>query len=123
MRDMAVEIGAVVIGMVWTWFKTTEMFRSRAATRYIKAIEALEAGVEYAYETYTRELKLANEDGKLTNEERKRARDMAISAAKAFARERGISLVAELGEDYLDLWVSKVVRSRELGGIVGPLDF
>jgi hypothetical protein len=99
-----------LLGGIWTAFKADEQRRQRRVERLEQALRALEAGVDHTYETYVRAIKAAAVDGKLTREERRRARDLARGAAIEFGRTRGVDVLQELGEDYVNVWIAKLVK-------------
>ena len=99
-----------MIGGIWTFFKAHKLRKESKEGRLDQALLALEAAVDRTYETYVRSIKEASEDGKLTDEERKRARELARQTAVEFGRDEGIDVIRALGEDYLDLWINKLVR-------------
>ena len=78
---------------------------------YAKKLTAcLEAGVMETYESYVRARKAANEDGKLTDEERGAARAMAIETAARYAQEQGLPLLREYAQHELHTMVEAIVR-------------
>jgi vacuolar-type H+-ATPase subunit E/Vma4 len=78
--------------------------------RFQAAIQALEAGVEETYRTYVQALKESRADGRLTPEECRRARERARERAIEIARAQGLNLLRELGPEYLDLWIARLVK-------------
>ena len=108
--DAGLAILGTVLGGIWTVFKSSAWFRRARQTRYAKALQALEAGVELTYRTYVRAIKQAREDGKLTDDERRRARRRAREAAIEFGRRQGVDVLRELGSEYVDLWIEKIVK-------------
>ena len=74
-------------------------------------MQCIAAGVQAAYEEYVRAIKLASEDGKLTDEERTTAQTIAIERATAYARQYGIDLVQTLGSEMLPYFVERVLIS------------
>jgi hypothetical protein len=99
-----------VLGGVWALFKSSDWYDRVRRRRYAKALEALEAGVEIAYRTYVAECKAAHADGQLTEEEKRRAREIARERAVEFGRTHGVDVLRELGREYLDLWIAKLVK-------------
>jgi len=99
-----------VLGGLWAFFKSTNWYARLRRRRYYRAVQALEAGVEHTYRTYVRAIKEASADGRLSEEERRRARAMARDAAVAFGRSEGVDVLRELGEAYIDLWLSRLVQ-------------
>ena len=98
-----------VLAALWGFFKSSAWWDRLRRRRFGKALRAIEAGVEQTYRTYVRAIKEARADGKLTDEERETARSLAREAAIAYGRAEGIDVLRELGEDYVDLWVAKVL--------------
>ena len=43
-----------------------------------------------------------------------RARELARDAAIAFGRTRGVDVVGSIGHDYIDLWITKLVKQRKV---------
>jgi DNA-binding transcriptional ArsR family regulator len=99
-----------VLGAAWTFFRSTELYRRLQKDRFCKAVEALEAAVDLTYRTYVREIKAAREDGKLTDAEIAEARRRAREAAVEFGRTQGVDVLRELGANYIDLWIGKIVN-------------
>jgi hypothetical protein len=63
------------------------------------AILAIQAGVTKTYHDFVQAAKEASEDGKLTPEEKKKAREMAIQAAKDLAMGPAKDLLLKWGKD------------------------
>lgn len=99
-----------VLGSIWTAFRSSELYRRTQDQRYSEAMQALEAGVELTYRTYVRAIKESREDGKLTLEEMRLARRRAREAAIEFGRTRGVDVLRELGGEYVDLLIAKLVK-------------
>lgn len=108
--SLGVQAGMLALGGVWTYLKTRDWWGKRKEERSGEALLALEAGVDATYETYVRAIKEASEDGKLTKEERKRARQLAREAAVQFGANQGVDVLTTLGEDYVNLWINKLVK-------------
>ena len=113
--DSGLTLVGAFLGGLWTLFKSQSWYRRIRQRRYFKAIQALEAGVEQTYRTYVRAIKESREDGQLTDEERHQARALARDAAVQFAETQGIDVFHELGADYLDLWIAKLVKRLKSG--------
>lgn len=105
-------LGAV-FGSAWTFFKTQDWYQRAKQRRYAQAITALEAGVDQTYQTYVRAIKEASEDGKLSPAERRRAREMARDAAISFGQTQGVDVLSEVGRDYIDLWINRLVQKMK----------
>jgi len=66
-------------------------------------------GVEKTYKEFTREIKKGREDGKLTDEERKQALNMAKDTAIAYAKNEGVDLAKEVGMDALEFAIESAL--------------
>lgn len=66
--------------------------------------------MELTYRTYVRAIKESREDGKLTEEEMRNARRRAREAAIQFGRTQGVNVLRELGTEYIDLLIAKLVK-------------
>ena len=104
-----------VLGGLWTLFKSSELFERIRRRRFRRALNALEGAVEETYQSYVKSIKASREDGRLTEAEKRQARRLAQERAKSIARKQGINLLRELGEDYLDLWTTKLVQRLKRG--------
>lgn len=102
-----------LLGTAWTAFRSHDWFTRRQNRRYTRALQALEAGVDDVYRTYVQAIKQASADGKLTREEAQHARKLARRRAIAFGRTTGIDVIRELGDEYIDLWIAKLVRKAK----------
>ena len=109
---------SAVLGAIWTLFRSGEWYRRVQSQRNSKALQALEAGVELTYRTYVQAIKEARADGKLTPEEMREARQRARDAAIEFGRTQGIDVLRELGGEYIDLWIAKLVKRLKQGAAV-----
>lgn len=101
-------LGAIV-GFLWAAFKSSEWCERRRTQRFAEALQALEAGVEQTYRTYVRKIKEGKKDGRLSEEEIRNARILARQTAIDFGRTRGVDVLRAIGEDYVDLWIAKLV--------------
>lgn len=108
--DTVLTLVGGVLGLAWTAFRSSDWARNAKNQRFDKAIQALEAGVEQTYRTYVQAVKSAKEDGKLTEDEAREARQRARDAAIAFGRSQGVNVLEEVGADYVDLWIAKLVK-------------
>ena len=109
--DTGLTMVSAALGSIWTAFKTSEWRRRAQETRYAKAVQALEVGVDATYRSYVQSLKEAREDGKLTASEAALARQRAIRTAVAYGREQGIDVLTEVGANYAELLIAKLVKT------------
>lgn len=111
--DMGVTLLGTVVGGLWAGFKSSEQYQRMQQRRYRKALLALESGVERTYQNYVKAIKAGRADGRLTEDEKKRARAMARSQAVATAKEAGVDLLSVIGKDFVDVWISRIVTRRK----------
>lgn len=119
MSEPALTTLGAVLGGLWTFFKASDWYQRARDNRFTEALHALEAGVQQTYDVYVRAVKEASADGKLSSEERRRARELARDAAIAFGRTRGIDVIGSIGRDYIDMWISKLVNQRKAAANAG----
>lgn len=100
---------AGVLGAVWTLFKSSDWYMRSKERRYTKAMQALEAGVYRTYQSYVRAIKTARHDGRLTEQEKRCARRLACETAIELGLAKGVDVMRELGNEYLDLFIAKMV--------------
>ncbi|HOZ46294.1 MAG TPA: hypothetical protein PLO37_12135 [Candidatus Hydrogenedentes bacterium] len=108
--DPAVTLLGAILGATWTFFKSSELYGRLRRQRFHAALNVLEAAVEKTYRTYVEAIKEARADGKLTDAEKRRARQLARETAVAFGREQGVDVLRELGAEQVDLWIAKLVK-------------
>jgi len=83
-----------------------------------EAMEALGTGIHETYEAYVRNIKAFSADGKLTDEERATAREMAITAARKFASARALAWMERVGQAVLESHVNRLVREAKATAIL-----
>ncbi|MBW7864084.1 MAG: hypothetical protein H3C30_06705 [Candidatus Hydrogenedentes bacterium] len=108
--DSAISIALTLCGAAWTVFRSMDWVDARRRLRFSRALRTLENAVVQIYEEYVRALKEGNADGRLTVEERRRARKLARDRAVALARADGVDLLRDLGGDHVDLWIARILR-------------
>ena len=102
-------LGAL-LGLLSRWIGAkTGSEKAEVAARRLST--ALMDAVKATWEVYVKEIKRGRQDGKLTEDEKKSARKMAIGYAKVYLGPRGITLVLE----------SLGIKSEELDGVLGKL--
>ncbi len=100
-----------LLGRLFAWWK--DQCRLKRDERRLHALEALEAGVAAAWETYGRKWKAASADGKLADSERAELRTFARETAVEVGREEGLDALKALGEGLVDSVIAKIVRGRK----------
>jgi hypothetical protein len=126
-------VTAALVGVPWmiarafAWWRAEAMRRS--GERYVKAIEALETGVQEAWERFGRAWKAARVSGetadgeatdgkapaKFSDDEREHLRTVAREVAVEAGRERGVDVIAELGSRAIGGLIRKIVERRKRG--------
>ena len=96
--------------VIWSVFKCLDVAKANKKERRDIALRALEAGVSKTYDVYVRLIKGVRDDGKLTANEIRTARDRSVGFAIEFARNQGVDVVETIGREYLPVLVTKIVR-------------
>jgi len=110
-NEVALTVIATIFGIVWTKIKTEERKRNLDFEKFNNVIELT---VDSMYKNHVRDLKLANADGKLTDQERNDIMRNAKTDVFVNARELGINLFKLLNVK-VDGSASKYIRySKEL---------
>ncbi len=112
-NDWGIVVLGTVAGGVWSLLKTTEAYGTLCRNRFRRALRIVAAAVEEVYRTYVRGIKAGRADGRLTEGEKERAREMARKRAIELAREEGLDLLGSVGEGFLDLWVARMVKKAK----------
>jgi hypothetical protein len=114
---------ATGIATLWAWGQRKIGVERKQGQIVHRALSFLEAGVAKTYQEYVKARKKANEDGKLTEEEARTAREMAFGFAKQYAHDNGLDLVKALGADMIPVLLEKTVGGlkREAGGSAVPV--
>ena len=105
-------VGATV-AFVWALARTGRWYTRLRDQRFRRALHILEAAIEETYRTYVQAIKTARADGKLTEAERRHARQLARDRALALGKQAGIDLLRELGEPFVDLWITRLVNQAK----------
>ncbi|HRI89175.1 MAG TPA: hypothetical protein PK869_12955 [Candidatus Hydrogenedentes bacterium] len=113
MSEPVITTLGAVLGGLWTFFKATDWYQRAKEQRFAEALVALEAGVQQTYDVYVRAVKDSSSDGKLSSEERRRARELARDAAIAFGRTKGVDVLNTIGQNYIDVWITKLVNQKK----------
>ena len=107
--DPALSLVTAIAGTLWAAVQSSAWLNRTQRDRLQRALRCVESAVRQVYEEYVRAIKAASADGTLTDDERRRARELARDRAVAIARTDGIDLVATLGREHLDLWIERVL--------------
>lgn len=101
---------ALLMGTLWTIFRVIDLYRQIKQSRYRLILDLLETAVQKTYETYTREIKRARADGKLTPEERQHAMELAIQHAYELAKAHRIDLQRWVHSELLRYLLQRALR-------------
>lgn len=82
-REAVLTAFGVFVAAVWTGFKTSDMYRKRTHFVMRLFLQIVEGAVAHTYTNYVRQRKAANPDGKLTDDEK----SVAVQLAKAKIQE------------------------------------
>lgn len=111
--DMGMTVVGAVVGGLWACFKSSAQYQRWQQRRFRRALLALESGVERTYQAYVKAIKAGRADGRLTEDEKARARSMARARAVALAKSEGIDLIRTIGGDYVDVWITRLIGKRK----------
>lgn len=110
---------AAVVGYMWLRAQHALGVDRKNNTTMTRALQFVEAGVAKTYQEYVRARKAASADGKLTEEERRTARQMAFTFARSYALKEGLNLVNVLGADVIPVIIEKTVGGLKREGSGG----
>lgn len=103
-----------VFGSIWAIIRTYEVYQQLKNSRYRLALTIIESAVQKTYDTYTREIKKAREDGKLTPEERKKAFELAMQTAIEMARGQNMELNKIIRKELLPYFIHSALQKLKL---------
>ena len=107
-------VGTTVISLGAVYLRSL-IKGSKASEAEKAALGYLVEGVESAAEDFVHLAKKANEDGKLSPEERKAARDLAISHAKTIATGAGSKVLLDASTERLGGWIKSILKAQRKG--------
>jgi hypothetical protein len=111
--DAVLNIVGVIVAAIFAWIESTKFMADAKNERYAKALSAVEAGVDGAYEDYVKAIKEDRPGDKLTKEEIAEARRQAIDLATGYARREGVDLIKELGGNFLESILTRKVQDAK----------
>jgi len=116
-QDQFFNIVATIVGMGWLWLQRNFHIDRKVDRKWDDILLYIEAGVMQTYQTFVKARKNASEDGTLTEEEKKLARQQAWTCATQYAQKDGINLLLEAG-DLAGVLIEKAVGNlkREASG-------
>jgi hypothetical protein len=110
-QDQFFNLVVTVVGMGWLWLQRKLHIDRTTDRKWDDALLYIEAGVMQTYQTYVKARKAASEDGTLTEEEKKTARQQAWQVAAQYAAKDGINLLNEVGD------LAGVLIEKAVGGL------
>ena len=114
--DTSLAVIGTLVAALWALARTGRWYTTLRDERFRRTLLILEAAIEETYRTYVQAIKAARADGKLTDAERRHARQLARDRAIALGRQAGIDLLRELGEPFLDMWLTRLVNQAKRAG-------
>lgn len=101
---------AAILALAWTLFRSSDWFVQRRTAKVARALAVLETAVARTYEEYVRAIKASRADGKLTDGERREARQRALNMAMEIAREEWLPLLHLLGRAHVERHLAQIVK-------------
>ncbi len=102
------------LGLTWIIMKAVELYRAGKESKYKILLTIIETAVQETYNTYTREIKKAREDGKLTPEERQKAFDLALQKAIELARKQKLEILKLLPREILRYYILRALQRLKM---------
>lgn len=103
-----------VFGLAWMIMKTVELYKAGKESKYKILLTIIESAVQDTYDTYTREIKKAREDGKLTPEERQKAFELALQKTVEIARKQKIEILKLLPKEILRYYILRALQRLKM---------
>ncbi len=103
-----------LVAKLFGWWKAE--CRRKGDADHARAVEALEVGVDEAWERFGREWKHARSGNKLTDEEREHLRTVARDVAVEVGRGKGLDVLKVLGVRAIGTLIKGIVARRKRGG-------
>jgi hypothetical protein len=91
-----------LVGLLWTWLRKKGL--------ETEAVDTLRTAVAKVQDEYVTFLKRAAEDGKLTEEERAEARNLAVEKALELAKGPVLKILLAWGKPKLEGLVARIVQ-------------
>jgi len=106
---------ALVVSTLWAYIKRQDFRDGKLAFEKQVAIEAIESGVTRTYHQFVKARKFANNDGKLTEDEKKQAVISTLNFAKDLAKQQGVELTSTMTEHYARVLIEATVERLKTG--------
>lgn len=104
------DILVVLIGLAFTFMVRKKWIKEELAK---KLEEDISAAVTATYLEYVKAKKLASEDGKLTEEEKKEARSIALKKLAEIGKEKGVDYAKTYGVPLIMSLVERMVQRNK----------
>lgn len=107
------------IGVVWTMLKLhdkiVDFLQKKKSKLWLKIYALAGQAVVQVSEDYVNEIKKGKEDGKLTKEEARKARDLALQKLLELAKSEGLDLLKSGFKEMLPWIIEKIVQKLKKG--------
>ncbi|MCX8065993.1 MAG: hypothetical protein N3G21_12625 [Candidatus Hydrogenedentes bacterium] len=103
-----------LFGTGWVVMKAVDIYQRIKVSRYKMLLTIIESAVQETYDTYTREIKKAREDGKLTPEERRKAFDLALQKAVEIGKRQRLEIMKLLPKEVLKYYILRALQRLKM---------
>lgn len=107
-----------VLGIAWASIQGSQWFQRLKDRRYYKCLKVIEKAVQDTFYEYVKQLKDANADGKLTDDEKSRAKRYAMRRLETLAAEKGIPVFQEFTVESINRLFDTMVQRLQQGILV-----
>jgi hypothetical protein len=113
---IAMVIALIKLGTAWIESKTSQIQNTKVRDAFLHVEAAVESAVNQTAQQEADSLKAAAQDGKLSEEEKQKLKQIAIDRAMAFVSLDAVELVKDNIQDFtawIDALVEKYVRQSK----------
>jgi len=107
-----------VLGIAWGVIQGTKWFQRIKDRRYYKCLKVIEEAVRDTFYDYVKQVKDANADGKLTDDEKSRAKRYAMRRLETLAAEKGIPVFQQFTVESVNRLFDTMVQRLQQGILV-----
>lgn len=107
-----------VLGIAWGAIQGSKWYQRIKDRRYYKCLKVVEDSVRDTFYEYVKQLKEANADGKLTEEEKRRAKQYAMRRLETLAAEKGIPVFQQFTVESINRLFDTMVERLKQGILV-----
>lgn len=126
--DLAVTLAGAGVAYVAVWSRShvrkyleTVSADKQKEAQILAAYDAIEAAVGSVYVDFVKQAKTAAADGRLTIEEAKQARDMAVARAQGIALKQGVDLFETFSKTWVEGKIQQQVLAQKATGQQVPI--